>query len=507
MKSPLRHRALAMVAGGAMAVSTVVALSPPTSAAPNAEAGVAHWLDKQLVDGLAVYEDWTGEVGPDYGTSLDVLEALSGLGADKDLRAGILNAVIAESADYLQTPVSAGRAAKLALAVSGQGGDPTNVGGLDLVQAIEDQTNEMGQTNGATSGFSHVYVTRTLLRADSAKADDSLASLLDQQCPDGAFKTWDAQCPILIDADTTAVALEALVEAKDSGIEGLDDPIASATGALRDAQSADGSFAMEYIGTNSNSTGLAAKALAIGGDHESAMKSARWVAKHQLNDATATGKLAGHAGAIAFDQTALTNGKEFGIEAADLGSWLLATAQAAPALTLLDGPGRATVAGPKFGAARKTIKITAAGLEPGWKTKATVSGGATVTALAQADGRATFAVRLPKGTATRTVTISDATGRAVGTKTVSVLGAKKLSPKMKNKVKRKKKQRVVVRGFVAGEPVQVRFRGKLVKRGKANKNGNFVRTFRVGKKLGKAKVVVRGKYANRKGVKTFRVVK
>ncbi len=506
MKSSLRHRALAVIAGGAVALSTAVAVSPVASASPSNEVAAARWLDHQLVDGLAVFENWTGAVEPDYGTSLDILQSLKDLGTKQALQTKILDAVVGKSAEFLGSPVSAGRAAKLALAVSGQGGDPTSVAGVNLVEEIEDQT-EAGVTTGATSGFSHAFVTRVLIQADSAEAQESLTSLLAQQCADGGFKTWDAQCPTAIDVDTTAVALEALVEAKKLGRSGLDGAISSSTNALLKAQASDGSYTAEYFGPNANTTGLAAKALAIGGKAAAATKAARWIAKHQLTDATATGKLAGHAGAIAYNQAALTAGAGSGIEAPDLGQWLSATAQAAPALALI-APTKATVALPKFARSGGVVKVRAYGLEPGWKSKATVPGGSTATVVVPSNGRVTFNLRLPKGTATRTITVTNAAGTKIATSKVRVLAAKKLSTKVaKKKVKKRKVQRVVVRGFVPREPVRVYYRGKLVKRGVASSKGNFAYRFRVGTKVGKAKVTVYGAYANRKGVKTFRVVK
>lgn len=511
MNSLLRRRALAVIAGGAVALSTAVAVTPTATAAPNSEAAAVRWLEKSLTGSLAVYETSFGPF-TDYGLSLDVIQALSDLGAAPATRAAIL-ATVTENLDSYVTPppsewgYASGGAGKFTHTAIRAGANPRNVGSRDLVAELEDATAETGESEGTYGGVGQAWATRGLVAADSAEKAASAEFLASKQCDDGGFLQNYAQpCPSTIAVDATAFAVFALSEAKASGVAGLEDDIDQARTALLAAQGADGSFVGD--GTpNTNSTGLAAQALDLLGEPAAATKAARWVAGHQLTDASATGKLAGNSGAIAYNQAAVAAGRNFGIDAIDLGPWLLASAQAAPALALLAGPARTAVAGPAFGAAGRTIKVAVAGLEPGWSAKAAVSGGATFTALVQANGRATFAVRLPKGTAKRTVTITDATGRKVGVKTVSVLGAKRLSPTMKKNVKRKKVQRVVVRGFAAGEPVQVRFRGKLVRTGKANRNGNVVRTFRVGTKLGKAKVVVRGMYANRKGVKTFRVVK
>lgn len=518
MKSSLRHRALAVVATGAVALSTAVAVTPTASAAPNSEAAAARWLEKSLTDGLAVYEyEWDGAEleTTDFGLSLDVVQALSDLGAAPAVRRRVLAAVTANLDSYVSPPpsewdYSSGGAGKFVHTTVRAGGNPRVVGTRDLVGELEDATDETGESEGTYGGVGQAWATRGLVAAGSVEKTASAEFLASKQCDvHGGFPqvyTEGDACSDDVAVDTTAFAVLALSEAKASGVAGLEDEIDRARRALIAAQRADGSFVGD--GTpNTNSTGIAAQALHLLGERAAATKAAQWVAGQQLTDATATGKLTGHSGAIAYNEAAVTAGRGFGIDAVDLGQWLRASAQAAPALALLTAPARTAVAAPAFGGAGRTVKVAVAGLEPGWKVKAAVSGGATTTALVAADGRATFTVRLPKGTATRTVTITDATGRKVGTRAVSVLGAKKLSPKVKKKVKRKKLQRVVVRGFVAGEPVQFRFRGKLVRSGKANRNGNIVRTFRVGTKLGQAKVVVRGKYANRKGVTTFRVVK
>src|SRR5690606_29299364 len=116
-----------------------------------------------------------------------------------------------------------------------------------------------------------------------------------------------------------------------------------------------------------------------------------------------------------------------------------------------------------------------------WKVSARLAGGSTATALVPASGRATIALKAPKGTSARTVTVTDATGRVVGTSTVRILAAKRFAVSVKKKVRKAKVQRVVVRGLAAREPVRVQYRGKVVKRGVATSKGTFTYRLKVGR--------------------------
>jgi hypothetical protein len=124
--------------------------------------------------------------------------------------------------------------------------------------------------------------------------------------------------------------------------------------------------------------------------------------------------------------------------------------------------------------------------------------------MADANGEATFPVKLGTATATTVVTVANAAGVA-GTATIKALGAKKLGITTKAKVRKGKTVKVIVRGLAPAESVVVKIGGKK-KVGQATSKGRFVAKVKA-KKRGKTKVVVRGQFANRKATKTVRVVR
>lgn len=518
MKTLLRRRSLAVLTGGALALGATVAVSPTASAAstdPPAQAAVG-WLTSHLKDGVATYpqadynDDWSAIIGyssrPEYGVTIDVFLALAQLDLNAPTRSTILDGLARNATTYVAGfgSVSPAAAGKLATAVITGGRDPRAFGGRDLVADVEEATDATGETAGTYGGVGQAWATRALVLADSPEAPASLGFLLDQQCDDGSFPQDYGKACSGVDVDSTALAVAALSDAVAGGDQTVEDELVAAGRALAGAQGADGSFVGNDV-PNSNSTGLAAVALSRGGRPAEAVKAARWIAARQVTDAGGA-KLTGAVGAIAYDAPALADGVRFGIEPETHDQWIRASVQAAPALGLLAAP-RAAVSVPKYARSGATVKVSVSGLAAGWRSSARVTGGPAAQAVASSAGRATFTVRVPKGTAKRTVSVSDRTGRVVASTTVQVLAAKKLRVTSPAKVRRGKTQRVVVRGLTAREPVRVYYRGKLVKRGVASSKGNFAYRVKVGKKAGKVKVVVRGAYADRQGVRTFRVVK
>lgn len=519
MRTPLRRRALAVLAGGAVALSTAVAVAPTASAAPTPSTSSAvRWLESHLVGGIVTYEqpdyneDWSQIIGyspkPEYGLTVDTFLALDRLGAAASTRTAMLDG-LADAADTYVAgwgSVAPAAAGKLATAAGIGGRDPRAFGGRDLVADIESATNdETGETNDTYGLFGQTFATRGLIAGDSDEAATSVGYVAAQQCENGTFRqVLTAPCPEVPEIDTTTAALHTLLEARAAGIT-VDAAVVDRTvAAIVAAQAADGSFVGNGV-ANTNSTGLAAAALARAGRTTEAAKAAAYVARHQVTEATG-GKLASERGAVAYDGAALAAGREDGIDEFAIDQWIRASAQAAPALALLSAP-KAAVSVPKYVRSGSTLKVTASGLAAGWSSTARVSGGTSARAVVPAAGRATFTLRAPKGTAKRAVVVGDATGRTVATSSVQVLAAKKLRVSSKSKVRRAKVQKVVVRGLVAGEPVRVYYRGKLVKRGVASKAGSYTYRLKVGKKVGRTKVIVRGAYAERNGVRVFRVVK
>ncbi|GAA3541920.1 hypothetical protein AFL01nite_25560 [Aeromicrobium flavum] len=513
MKSPLRQRALAGLAAGAVALSTAVAITPAASAAPTpGTVAAGQWLSAQLTNGVVHNDAWGSD---DLGLSLDVLGALRELGVQPQVRQQVLATVSARVDEYVEftsegvTTFYPGSGGKLAIAVDTAGADPHAVGPRkrDLVADIEAVTDDATGESSDTYGlFGQTFATRGLIAGGSREAARSVAFVAAQQCANGSFRqNLTADCPDVPEIDTTAAALQTLAEARAAGIAVDSSAIERAGAAIAAAQAADGSFVGNGV-PNTNSTGLAAVALSRAGRTDAARKAAAWVARHQVTAATG-GRLASQVGAIAYDRAALEAGAADGIESAMRDQWLRASTQAAPALALLT-TGRATATAPPRVAAGRTFRVTASGLAPGWKVTARVAGGSTASALVPASGRVAVTLKAPRGTARRAVTVADATGRTVATSSVRVLAAKRFAvAKAKKKVKRNKAQRIVVRGLVAGEPVRVQYRGKTVKRGVASAKGTYTHRFKVGRTTGTVRVVVRGAYGNRLGKTAFKVVR
>ncbi|MBC9226045.1 hypothetical protein GL325_06920 [Aeromicrobium sp. 636] len=518
MKSPVRQRALIAVASGAIALSTAVAVTPAASAAPNSYAySAARWLDDQLTGGLVHNPNWGGF--DDYGLSLDVFFALNELGTRTATQTRIVDAVSAKVADYTtyddgsKVTFYPGSGGKLAVAVEAVGGDASDVNGTDLVAQIERLTDD---TTGAIDpgltygGVGQTWATRALVAAGSDEADESVAFLLSKQCPNGSFlQNYAAACESTIEVDSTAFATIALAEAVKAGHTGVADELAAAAKALASAQAADGSFVGN--GTpNTNSTGLAATALRLAGQAGAAGSAAAWLVKHQVTDAKAEDTaLANEIGAVAYDAAAMATGTDEGITDESRDQWIRATAQAAAGVQAQLSATKVEVTrSGTFVSARRAASVRATGLRPGEKYTATIAGGGTARGTVPANGVVTASVATPAGTATRTVTVTGSRGNRAGSTSVTVLGARKLAvAKARKKVKRAKVQKVVVRGLAAREPVRIQYRGKVVRRGVASAQGTYTYRFKVGRKTGTAKVVVRGAFTDRQGATSFRVVK
>lgn len=517
MRTPLRRRALAVLAGGAVALSTAVAVSPTASAAPNSYAySAARWLDDQLTNGLVHNPNWGGF--DDYGLSLDVFFALNDLQTRSATQTRIIDAVSARVSEYTTYDDGStvtfypGSAGKLASAVEAAGRDARDVNGEDLVAGIEDLTDDATgeiDPNLTYGGVGQAWATRALVLAESDEADESVSFLLTQQCADGSFKqVYGSACPSTPSIDSTTFAVETLLDARRAGIAGVDAAISAATAALLKAQAQDGSFVGDGV-PNTNSTGKAAKVLALLGQSGAAGSAAAWVAKHQVTDAVAEdSKLATETGAIAYDGAALAAGKAEGITDETRDQWIRATAQAAVGVQSQLSAAKVTVTtSSRYVAAGRAVTVSAKGLAAGEKVRVAISGGGSVARAVPANGVLTASIAAPAGNATRTITVTGSRGNRAGSTTIPVLAAKKLRVSAKSTVRRAKVQKVVVRGLVAGEPVRVYYRGKLVKRGVASKTGSYTYRLKVGKKVGRTKVIVRGAYGERNGVRVFRVVK
>ena len=139
--------------------------------------------------------------------------------------------------------------------------------------------------------------------------------------------------------DATAFAVQALLVADRREVDvrqrRLSNALAAAETWLVRRQRASGAF-LEGGTANSNSTGLAAAALAALGREGRADRAAEWLRARQVTRGLAQdGALGGERGAVGFDDLAFDKAVEDGIERGVRYQWRRATAQAAAGLDAL----------------------------------------------------------------------------------------------------------------------------------------------------------------------------
>ena len=331
------------------------AATSSTSDTPSAESGsqeataAADWLAGELEGGLLSYRS---EYGPftDHGMSIDAALALSRVGGHDDAVGSIADAVAGALGSYTEFPsgkgthVSAGATAKALVLAEAAERDPSDFGGQDLVGTLEGLVTESGriadsfpEDNRQDADYANVigqvYAARGLAATGSPEAGAVVGFLLDQQCEAGWFRlsfTADPAAPgqacdddpkAQPDPDTTALAvvqLSGLAEDDADVASAVDDAVAWLVGQQAD----DGSLVGSQPATaNANTTGLAGWAFGEAGETDAAASAASWVAGVQADS-----------GAIAFDQASLDKAAAGRIPPTSRSQWLLATAQAVPAL-------------------------------------------------------------------------------------------------------------------------------------------------------------------------------
>lgn len=495
--SSLPARSRRRVAATAVAAVTATTLSlglgaVSAQAAEPADTSAA-WLAGELDGGLL-----PGPFGsPDHGLSLDAFIAFDDLGVESAAETSILDALADDPTAYVSGEAFgdtgssyAGATGKLAYAVLRDGRDLSDFGGDDLEARLRSVVVTDGDEAGRGSDISlygdysntigQSFVARALVAADDPLAASAVDYLLLQQCDSGAFRINlfaeakaddpatdydDSVAPVdracgdattsgddVISLDATAFGLQALVEADEAGITGLGDDIDAAADALEAAQQSDGG--LEDQGTvNTNTTGMAAWALADAGRVESATKAAEFVLDLTV-PADATGKLADEKGAIAYDQDAFDAATADGITSGLRDQWRRATAQAVGALGLIeDAPaGLGVSTSPKgFAGTGTDVEVTVEGLESGEEVTLSLGDDEVATVAADGQGTATTDVTLPDDEGIATITASTEGGRT-GSTTLQVLAPATFDVDAPDEVVAGESFDVDVDGLAEGEP-------------------------------------------------------
>lgn len=364
--------------------ATAVSTDPSSSAARSGTG----WLATQLTDGVIHNPNFGGF--DDYGLTVDIALSMDEVGGDQALVRQVRQAMSSRVASYATgvdygspDDVYSGSFAKALVFAEVSGADPRAYGGFDLVRQVEDRVTPSGPTAGRLADrldggadyantFGQAFAARGLSAVGSAQAAPVTDFLLRQQCSSGYFRVFfsdagsgeqscvDGTDPT--DTDTTALVVSQLAAISPRPAR-VQTAIDRAVAWLASTQRADGSFVGSAFtpDPNSNSTGLAAAALAWGGRCEQAGRAAEWVESRQVAPG-ATAPLAGEDGAIAYSDDALSSARTDGITDASRDQWWRTTVQAVAGLT----QARGTVAG---------LVLTTTPGEPGATSTLTVAGG------------------------------------------------------------------------------------------------------------------------------------
>jgi hypothetical protein len=252
-----------------LVLSLVAVLAAPATTAvesdPDAAAAAVEWLRGQQLDSGA-FAGFSGEADP--ASTADAVVAIAATGIDP---ATISSGAGNDPVSYLtglagEAAAAPGSAAKLILALHAAQGDaldPRDVGGVDLVAAIEGGFDAASGAYGQGL-FTHALAIMALQVAGEPVEPAAVDFLLNAQIDDGAWNFTADATPGTGDSNSTAMAIQALVAAgagADSITVGLD--------YLQTLQAPDGSIA--YDGSESplvgdaNSTALAVQAFVAAG--------------------------------------------------------------------------------------------------------------------------------------------------------------------------------------------------------------------------------------------------
>ncbi|GAB2881415.1 prenyltransferase/squalene oxidase repeat-containing protein [Nocardioides pacificus] len=335
--------------------------SVPAPDSPRADAA-ADWLLDQREEGVLV-----GEYGADYGLTIDTALALEPLPAYDESLAEIAETMTKHVASYTtgvafgSADVYAGAVAKTAVLAQVAGAEATDFGEVDLIDRLEQRVADEAPVAGRLGDevtdpkgtdyanvIGQAYAARALAAAGSDEAGAATSYLLSQQCEAGFFRLYftapdaaeqgcddgdaEASAP---DPDVTALAVLSLAPQQDD--PDVEAAVDSAVSWLLGQQLEDGSFGggTSTEAPNANSTGLVGWALGSQGEEDAASRAADWLAARQITDqACDVPGLAGEAGAVAYDDAALSAAEEGDAKTLDKArvQWRSSTVQALPAL-------------------------------------------------------------------------------------------------------------------------------------------------------------------------------
>jgi hypothetical protein len=433
-----------------LAAATLAVVAPAGAATPTDPAGVravsagATWLRAQLTDGILHNEEYDFD---DLGLSADVAFALDAVGGQDATVVAIADAVapkVTQWYDFAPT-VYTGSAAKAIALAQVAGRDANAFGGTDLQSVVEanvatsapiagrvQNAGEKDWTTGdptdSLNVISQSWAARALGGQDSDLADEVMSFLLEQQCDDGSFRAALTEDKAALEqgcaadevgeVDTTALAVINILETPDAPLAARGAAFLAANW-LKTQQATDGSFSAGALGTNANTTGLAAWALAEAGQDGAATKAAGWLRGLQVADlAPCTATLSAENGAIAYKAADLAAARAAGkIPVTLQDGFRRASAQALPALAHVPAGSDVNLSAPATAVEKSTVTVNVAGLGAG--EPACVSLGGRATPVTGTGSVVPVTFTLPAGAAAHTFRVTTLTGSATATTTAT----------------------------------------------------------------------------------------
>ncbi len=238
-----------------------------TATGDDAELSAHAWfLQNQLATGgHHLSTTVAGTAYADAGLTADAVLALDAAGTGQSEAAKATAWLEDNVASYMGgggDEAYAGATAKLLVVADAQGVDPTDFGGVDLVETLLGLEQNDGQfkDRSAYGDFSNTIgqslAVVGLLGAGLQPSDDDRAVdfLLDQQCTDGGFRISFGTSPCASDNDATSYAVQALVAAELAGVGAQPDARSNAKSDAK-AGGSDGTATKDGTDTTSRTSG------------------------------------------------------------------------------------------------------------------------------------------------------------------------------------------------------------------------------------------------------------
>ena len=306
------HMKLSLGLAAVALASTVIAPSAQAATdvpAPSAARTGTAWLATQLTDGVIRNPNFGGF--DDFGLTLDIGISLDEVGGDQALVRQLRESMAPRIDNYVTgvdygSPEErySGALSKSLVFAEVTGADPRAFGGFDLVQEVEARVTDSGPSAGRLADlapygdyantFGQALAAHGLSVAGSPRAGAVTDFLLQQQCSSGYFRIFFNSDPAAAaqgcdeavdgtDTDATAMVV-AQLSAIASPTARVDSAIDRAVDWLLRTQKVDGSFVGSAFtpDSNTNSTGVAASALAAGERCVEAGRAAEWVSSLQV---------------------------------------------------------------------------------------------------------------------------------------------------------------------------------------------------------------------------------